>query len=466
MGADALENVATEDGGVAPPQRSSHAVGGVFAAVPDATSASLPPGRNAAVLALQRGAGNRAVSGIIGRPAPRVLARCAGRCTCGGECSNEESLENSGAALARGLRALLRAGGRTVDRVAETSAGTLAPPSAPSAAYPAAESAQRLLRAAVLKRREAVVQTPTQRLAGSVLPRAAAAPAPVRTLSRAKQKACGVPSASTSTSVASMFGRAIEGVIDLAYMKDRGVNFTDVYFDAVSKGTYIKFLSKKHGIPESTLRARVTRVPDLLDTRTTFSVSGNGEFYEIKAKSSAGTKAGRDKLRDIDDYMAKTPALPYERGDTWSPGTISIPIPLTAILSALAVLPGIGTLAGQLARAFLFCGAPDVTLEVTRTEPGLLQYRLCVEADLACYAKYAIAEDVLIAIIAIVILAPEVIPEIIEELPEIIEELPELIEEVPEIVPETPPVPELPPPGPPVMPPPSPVPLPVPAPPP
>ena len=466
MGADALEEVATANGGAARPQRSSHAVGGVFAAVPYATSASLPPGRSAAVLALQRGAGNRAVSAIIARPAPRTVARCAGRCTCGGECSNEESLENFGV-LARGLTALMRAGGRSVEEVASgTSAGKLARPSAPSAAYPAAESAQRLLRVAVLKRREAVAGAPTQPLAGSVLARTAPATAPVRTLSRAKQKACGVPSASTSTSVASMFGRAIEGVIDLAYMKDRGVSFTDVYFDALSKGAYVKFLSKKHGIPESTLRARVTRVPDLLDTRTTFSASGNGEFYEIKPKSSAGTKAGRDKLKDIDDYMAKTPVLPYERGDTWSPGTISIPIPLTAILSALAVLPGIGQLAGQLARAFLFCGAPDVTLEVTRTEPGLLQYRLCVEADLACYAKYAIAEDVLIAIIAIVILAPEAIPELIEELPEIVEELPELIEEVPEIVPETPPVPELPPPGPPVMPPPSPVPLPAPAPPP
>jgi hypothetical protein len=47
-----------------------------------------------------------------------------------------------------------------------------------------------------------------------------------------------------------MFGRAVEGVIDLAYMRDRGVNFTDVYFDALSKGTYVKFLSKKHGIPD------------------------------------------------------------------------------------------------------------------------------------------------------------------------------------------------------------------------
>lgn len=107
-----------------------------------------------------------------------------------------------------------------------------------------------------------------------------------------------------------------------------------------------------------------------------------------------------------------------------------------------------------------------MTLEVTRTEPGLLQYRLCVTADLSCYAKYAIAEDVVIAIVAIVILAPEAIPELIEEAPELIEELPELIEEVPDIVPEVP-VPELPGPGlpPPVMPPPQPVPVPVPAPP-
>ncbi len=447
MGARSLESVATEDAG--------------------ATSAALPPGPRAKALALQRAAGNRAVSMIIARSAPQTLARCAGPCTCG-KCSDDDSLENT-EVLGRGPTALLSAGANTVQRIAAgTAPGQLARPDAPSGAYRAAESAQRLLRAAVLNRREAVAEATTQPAAGSVLARTAAAPAtaPGRTLSRVKQKACGVPSASTSTSVASMFGRAIEGVIDLSYMQDRGVNFTDVYFDALSKGTYVRFLSKRHGIPESTLRARVTRVPDLLDTRTTFSASGKGEFYELKPRSGAGTKAGRDKLKDIDDYMARTPVLPYERGDTWSPGTISIPIPLTAILTALGALPGIGALAGQLARAFLFCGAPDVTLEVTRTEPGLLQYRLCVEADLACYAKYAIAEDVLIAIIAIVILAPEAILELIEEGPEIIEELPELIEEVPEIVPETPPVPKLPPLGPPVMPPPPPVPLPVPAPPP
>ena len=312
----------------------------------------------------------------------------------------------------------------------------------------------------------AVAGTPTRPLAGSVLARAAAATAPVRTLSRAKQKACGVPSASTSTSVASMFGRAIEGVIDLAYMKDRGVNFTDVYFDALSKGTYVKFLSKKHGIPESTLRARVTRVPDLLDTRTTFSASGNGEFYEIKPKSSGGDHGGARQAQGHRRLHGQDagPALRAWRHlvaghDLDSDTADGYP-------QRACGTPRDRALAGQLARAFLFCGAPDVTLEVTRTEPGLLQYRLCVEADLACYAKYAIAEDVLIAIIAIVILAPEAIPELIEELPEIIEELPELIEEVPEIVPETPPVPELPPPGPPVMPPPSPVPLPAPAPPP
>ena len=247
-----------------------------------------------------------------------------------------------------------------------------------------------------------------------------------------------MPSTSASTSVASAFGRAIEGLVDIAYMRDRGVSSTDVYFDALSVGTYVRFLSRKHGIPESTLRARVTRVPDLLDTRTTFSRSGRGEFYEIKPNSPSGTRAGRDKLHDIDAYMALTPPLPYERGSTWSPGTISIPIPLTAILTALSVIPGLGSLAGQLARAFLFCGAPDVTLEVRRTEPGLLQYRLCVEADLACYAEYAIAEDVLIAIIAIIILAPEVIPELVAEGPEIIAELPELIEEVGEIAPELP----------------------------
>jgi hypothetical protein len=72
-----------------------------------------------------------------------------------------------------------------------------------------------------------------------------------------------------------------------------------------------------------------------------------------------------------------------------------------------------------------------VTLEVKRTEPGLLQYRLCVEADLSCYAKYAIAEDILMAIVALVILVPEVLAEAPELIPEIVEELPQIIEELP-----------------------------------
>ena len=415
----ASQNVVTADAGAQLLQRRP---GDPLAAAADRpTVAAVQPGVTA-VLALQRIVGNRAVGTMIG-PDSHTLVRSL--------------------ALSPGDRP---------------------PPGEAHRVIGATDAADLVLRAAVRERRARAAGAPPQ------LP---AAGAPVerrsgRMLSRARRRACGVPSTSASTSVASAFGRAIEGLVDIAYMRDRGVSSTDVYFDALSVGTYVRFLSRKHGIPESTLRARVTRVPDLLDTRTTFSRSGRGEFYEIKPNSPSGTRAGRDKLHDIDAYMALTPPLPYERGSTWSPGTISIPIPLTAILTALSVIPGLGSLAGQLARAFLFCGAPDVTLEVRRTEPGLLQYRLCVEADLACYAEYAIAEDVLIAIIAIIILAPEVIPELVAEGPEIIAELPELIEEVGEIAPELPEIPELPAPGPPVMPPapPIPVPVPVPAPPP
>ena len=408
----------TEDAGA----QSLHRQPGdtLTAAADRPTVTTVQPGPMA-VLALQRLAGNRAVGAMIG-PGSRTLARSLG-----------------------------------------VSPGHRAPPGATYRVIGATNAADRLLRAAVHERRARAARAPPEM---AVAP-AAAAPAgtrSVRMLSRARRRACGVPSASASTSVASAFGRAIEGLVDIAYMRDRGVSSTDVYFDALSVGTYVRFLSRKHGIPESTLRARVTRVPDLLDTRTTFSGSGRGEFYEIKPNSPSGTRAGRDKLRDIDAYMALTPPLPYERGSTWSPGTILIPIPLTAILTALSVIPGLGSLAGQLGRAFLFCGAPDVSLEVRRTEPGLLQYRLCVEADLACYAEYAIAEDVLIAIIAIIILAPEVLPELVAEGPEIIAELPELIEEVGEIAPELPEIPELPAPGPPVMPPAPPIPVPVPVP--
>ena len=134
MGADALEEVATETRGAALPQRPSNAAGGVFTAVPDVTSAALPPGRSAAVLALQRGAGNRAVSAIIARPAPRTLARCAGPCTCGGECSERGVARELRGACSRPDRPAERPVGARSSGSPRDRGGTAARPNAPSAA--------------------------------------------------------------------------------------------------------------------------------------------------------------------------------------------------------------------------------------------------------------------------------------------------------------------------------------------
>ena len=49
-------------------------------------------GRPAAVLALQRQAGNRAVAALLQPRRSQALARCSGRCTCGGRCAEDDEL--------------------------------------------------------------------------------------------------------------------------------------------------------------------------------------------------------------------------------------------------------------------------------------------------------------------------------------------------------------------------------------
>lgn len=71
--------------------------------------AFLPGGAGAgpaAVLALQRSAGNRAVLGLLGRGTGSVLARCPGRCTCGEGCGEDEAVAEDAAGRLR--RALAR----------------------------------------------------------------------------------------------------------------------------------------------------------------------------------------------------------------------------------------------------------------------------------------------------------------------------------------------------------------------
>ena len=75
--------------------------------------AELARGGSAAVLALQRTAGNRAVGAMLRSRQARTLARCAGACHCGGHCQEEEPLPekmrgSSRVSLSRSDRKLAR----------------------------------------------------------------------------------------------------------------------------------------------------------------------------------------------------------------------------------------------------------------------------------------------------------------------------------------------------------------------
>jgi outer membrane protein OmpA-like peptidoglycan-associated protein len=75
--------------------------------------AELPRGGSAAMLALQRTAGNRAVGAMLRSRQERTLARCAGACHCGGRCQEEELLPgkphgSSRVSLSRSERKLAR----------------------------------------------------------------------------------------------------------------------------------------------------------------------------------------------------------------------------------------------------------------------------------------------------------------------------------------------------------------------
>ena len=63
-------------------------------ASPPSLSAALAAGGPGAVLALQRAAGNRAVTSLL-QPHKSVVARCAGGCTCGGTCADERLLQHA-----------------------------------------------------------------------------------------------------------------------------------------------------------------------------------------------------------------------------------------------------------------------------------------------------------------------------------------------------------------------------------
>lgn len=266
-----------------------------------------------------------------------------------------------------------------------------------------------------------------------------------RTLSRARKKVCFAPSgAMGGGTVARTFGQKIaEAPILIKYWRDRGGYPVDVFFDLAQKSVYLQFMAWKHpAIPPGELDSRINAVPDILETRN-FGL-GKGEFYEIKPWTPSGQAAGRAKLDKIDKYMAPSPAWPhwppllYGRGDSWSPGKIKLPMPSATILRGMAPLI---PLAGLVADAFTACGEPEITLDVKLSQPGLLLYRLCIEADFDCLAKVAAAEVVALLILLAIVVAVEsagtLIPAIIEALPELgevpalIESLPSMLEEIP-----------------------------------
>jgi hypothetical protein len=127
-------------------------------------------------------------------------------------------------------------------------------------------------------------------------------------------------------------------------------------------------------------------VPDILDSRPVMT-----EFYDVKPNSPTGIVDGFAKLAAIEAFLFFN-SLPYTPGVLYTP-TPFLPIPLAG--------PALGAVIGPLPVSI--CGAPNVTLGTLRAAPGLLLYKLCIEADLECYAK-VIGLELLIAAIIVAIL--------------------------------------------------------------
>jgi hypothetical protein len=125
------------------PVLRARVVGG-RSANPQALSAALAAGGPTAVVALQRAAGNRAVTSLL-QPDKSVLARCRGGCTCGGKCADEQLLQEAmkplrrtasapapAQRLARGVRGIQRAADVCDPSGACCPAGTVGPDGTPN----------------------------------------------------------------------------------------------------------------------------------------------------------------------------------------------------------------------------------------------------------------------------------------------------------------------------------------------
>jgi Domain of unknown function (DUF4157) len=259
------------------------------------------------------------------------------------------------------------------------------------------ELAHSVQQGTALSRQTTDLSSPTAPVLGSAMPQISRQPAEI--VQRAVTKGCIAPSFVVSPPIASLFGTVAETLIEPDYIsKMGGTPFGDVFLDnPMGPMSYVAFLVAHHpSLNTALLAAQIgisggVLVPDILDTR---SVAGGApEFYEIKPDSPDGRALGRGKLAAIDAFMSFN-SLPYVRGTSYVP-TPSFPMPISsALLGSVLGLPIV-----------LACGLPTVTLEPTRTDPALILYQVCVEADFDCYLKVITLEALLALIIILILIA-------------------------------------------------------------
>jgi hypothetical protein len=145
--------------------------------------------------------------------------------------------------------------------------------------------------------------------------------------------------------------------IEQDYAKRMGVQEgVGVYFDDPFAGPidweYVHFLRRKSGRSwrDSPLLGMTWKRPDIV-----IHEGGLRQFEEIKPNSPTGRASGREKVDDVDAYMAFND-LPYVRGTSYVPPTREIEIKNTKVY-------------GRRIR---------LSVEARRLEPGLIVYRICV----------------------------------------------------------------------------------------
>lgn len=163
------------------------------------------------------------------------------------------------------------------------------------------------------------------------------------------------------------------------------------WWDTGSEEEYIKILLKRHKhLKRSMFPSQTFQWPDILTFNgvTLFTsipgasggrpqsvplVRGRHEFYEIKPDSDTGKRDGDLKLVGIiDNYRPKNWALPYRPGDTYpAAGEKNLALPLNRQFTYLA----------QLFMKNYNIKHVRIYLQVRRSKPGLLLYKICIEIE-------------------------------------------------------------------------------------